>query len=44
MELPFKLFVGGPVGSGQQYLSWIDIDDLVNGFIYALEKKLSGIA
>lgn len=42
MILPFKLFVGGPIGSGQQWLSWIHIDDLVNLFVWSLESQISG--
>lgn len=31
MLLPFKMGVGGVVGSGQQYMSWIALDDVVGG-------------
>jgi len=33
MLLPFKMGVGGRLGSGRQYVSWIDLDDLT-GLIY----------
>lgn len=36
MLLPFKLFVGGPVGSGEQYFPWIHMKDLCRGLEYPL--------
>lgn len=39
MLLPFKLFVGGPLGSGSQWFPWIHIDDIVNIYIYLLDNE-----
>lgn len=43
MLLPFKLGVGGKIGSGRQYMSWVSINDTVNAIHYVLNNKnLSG--
>jgi uncharacterized protein len=39
MMLPIKLFVGAPLGSGNQFISWIHIDDLCAMFCKAVEDK-----
>jgi uncharacterized protein len=40
MALPFKLFAGGPVGSGQQYQPWIHRDDWVTMAAWALRTPV----
>ena len=36
MLLPFKLGLGGPLGSGKQWMPWIHIDDIVGAFRYVM--------
>ena len=44
MVTPFKLFAGGPIGTGKQWFSWIHRDDLVNMIIQALTRPdISGV-
>jgi uncharacterized protein len=43
MALPFRLFVGGRLGSGRQWMSWIAIDDVVSAFRFVIGRDdLSG--
>ncbi len=34
----FRLGLGGPIGSGHQIWSWIDLDDHVRAILYALDR------
>lgn len=42
MLAPFKLGLGGVVGSGQQWMSWISLRDLISIFGFVIEKGLEG--
>jgi uncharacterized protein (TIGR01777 family) len=35
---PFKMFAGGPVGSGKQYMPWVHHEDVVGLFLLALDN------
>ena len=39
MLLPFKLGLGGKVGSGEQFMSWISVNDLVRAVLFLLEHQ-----
>ena len=44
MVTPFKLFAGGPLGTGKQWFSWIHRDDAVALILHALqESSMSGV-
>lgn len=36
----FKAGLGGPLGSGLQYMHWIHIDDMVNGILFLLNTPV----
>jgi len=40
---PFRAFVGGKIGSGRQWMSWIHLDDLVGVIRHAIEHPLNGV-
>ncbi|MCG6954590.1 MAG: TIGR01777 family oxidoreductase [Gemmatimonadetes bacterium] len=43
MLLPFKMGVGGRLGSGKQYFSWVDLDDVMGIILHALyDESLVG--
>ncbi|MEG4056921.1 MULTISPECIES: thylakoid membrane protein ThyD [unclassified Microcoleus] len=35
---PFKLFAGGPLGTGKQWFSWVHREDVVDLILYALQN------
>ena len=38
LYLPYKLFVGGPLGNGRQWFPWIQIDDIVGIYLQAIDN------
>ncbi len=39
----FRMFVGGKLGSGKQWMPWIHVDDVAEVFAYAVENEVSGV-
>jgi uncharacterized protein len=43
MKVPFQLGIGGRIGSGRQYMSWVAIEDAVRAIVHAIgSEDLSG--
>ncbi|MFZ7946033.1 TIGR01777 family oxidoreductase [Neobacillus sp. 19] len=38
MALPYKLYAGGTVGSGEQWVSWVHVEDVVRAISFAIEN------
>ena len=36
---PFQMFAGGPLGNGNQYMSWIHVDDVIGLIKFAIENE-----
>jgi uncharacterized protein (TIGR01777 family) len=39
LALPFRFFVGGPLGTGRQWMSWIHLADEVGLIVHALDHE-----
>lgn len=42
MLTPFKMGVGGRIGSGEQFMSWVHIDDVARGLLAAIHGEHEG--
>lgn len=44
MAMPYKFHVGGTLGSGMQWVSWVHLDDIVGGMNHIIENEgISGV-
>lgn len=39
MLTPFRMGVGGRLGSGKQWMSWVTLDDVIGAILFALETE-----
>lgn len=41
MAEPFKFYMGGPLGSGKQWMSWIQLEDLIRLILLLIDNPLA---
>ena len=41
MLTPFRMGIGGRIGSGKQWMSWIALDDVVNGLKFLIGETIN---
>jgi uncharacterized protein (TIGR01777 family) len=39
MSPPFRAYLGGPLGDGTQWISWVHLDDVVRSLLFALDTS-----
>jgi uncharacterized protein len=39
IALPYKAFIGGNIGDGRQWMSWIHIEDVIRGILFIIENE-----
>ena len=42
MIMPFRLFLGGPLGDGQQWLSWCTLSDSIDALLFLIANSITG--
>jgi uncharacterized protein len=42
MSMPIRYFVGAPLGTGKQIMSWIHEEDLIRAFLHTITHQLEG--